>query len=71
MSGHHHAVGHSHRFDPAHLQKLENPARYEWLSPLAVADLLGLSGGEVVAEYGSGTGFYTIELARRLPSGRV
>lgn len=62
---------HTHKFDPAHVAKLENPARYDWLNPKTVADLFEVTGNETLVEYGCGTGFFTIDLARKVPMGNV
>ena len=60
-----------HKFDPAHVAKLEDPERLTWQPPQAIIDLLQLGGGETVVDYGAGTGIYTLALAAALPSGRA
>jgi ubiquinone/menaquinone biosynthesis C-methylase UbiE len=61
----------AHKFDPAHVAKLEDPERLTWQPPQAIIDLLQLGGGETVVDYGAGTGIYTLALAAALPSGRA
>src|SRR3989304_2758407 len=77
MSGH---VKHDHsrhgakqpeRFDPARAAKLDDPARFESLPPAEVIDLLDAPQGACVIDFGTGTGTYAIELARRRPDLQV
>jgi ubiquinone/menaquinone biosynthesis C-methylase UbiE len=56
----------SHRFDPANMHKLEDPARLQWLPPDAIAERIGLLEGMVAVDIGAGTGFFAIPMARRL-----
>lgn len=52
-------MGH-HTFDPSKAAKLENPEnRYRYISREELLWALDLTGGENVADLGSGTGFYT------------
>jgi arsenite methyltransferase len=60
-----------HKFDPANVAKLEDPARLQWEPPEVVVGLLQLTGDETVVDYGAGTGVFTLELARALPRGRA
>src|SRR5262245_5816483 len=49
-----------------------DPARAAWQKPERVIAALGLRRGRVVAEIGSGPGYFTLRLARAVgPSGRV
>src|SRR2546428_3993882 len=49
-----------------------DPARAAWQKPDRVVEALGLRRGQVVAEIGSGPGYFTLRLARAVgPSGRV
>ena len=59
------------KFDPSHVDKLENPERLVELPPAAIVTLLELRGDETVVDYGAGTGMYTVPIARALPRGRV
>src|SRR5882724_8348705 len=48
------------------------PRRAKWQKPAAVVKALGLRRGQVVAEVGSGPGYFTARLARAVgPSGHV
>jgi SAM-dependent methyltransferase len=62
-----------HRFDdPARYAKsFDDPARDKWQMPARVIDTLGLSPTSSVADIGSGTGYFTIRLARTVPRGVV
>jgi SAM-dependent methyltransferase len=64
--------------DPALLQGLDAagvrmlvPSRERILKADALVDGLGLKGTEHVADVGSGPGFFTLKLARRVPQGKV
>lgn len=49
-----------------------DPRRAAWQKPGAVVSALGLRRGQVVAEIGSGPGYFTLRLARAVgPRGRV
>lgn len=54
------------------LRRQLNPRRARWQKPAAVVRALGLRRGQVVAEIGSGPGYFTPRLARAVgPSGHV
>src|SRR2546426_10078071 len=59
--------------DLAHMIKRQlTPARAAWQKPGRVVRALGLRRGQVVAEIGSGPGYFTLRLARAGgPAGRV
>src|SRR2546428_6623874 len=59
--------------DLAHMIKRQlTPARAAWQKPGRVVRALGLRRGQVVAEIGSGPGYFTLRLAPAGgPSGRV
>lgn len=65
----------SHKFNPKQISKLENPERLKWLNPDKVASLVhefGIeSDSDVVVEYGCGTGYYTVGLAKHVLAGKV
>lgn len=56
----------AHHFDnPDDLAKrFDDPARDAWQMPAQVIDALDLKAGDVVADIGSGTGYFTVRLAR-------
>lgn len=61
-----------HRFNPAHLDRLLRPERRQWQDPDAIFATLGLRSGMVVADVGSGPGFFTLPAATLVGSaGRV
>lgn len=53
----------AHTFDPDRSDALEDPGRYRFCSRDELLDLLAVGGDEVVADLGSGTGFYVIDVA--------
>lgn len=54
------------------LKRQLDPARAAWQKPDLLVAALGLRRGQVVAEIGSGPGYFTLRLARAVgPSGRV
>lgn len=57
---------HAHRFDnPDELAKgFDDPARDAWQMPQRVVDALKLAPGQAVADIGSGTGYFSVRLAR-------
>lgn len=50
---------------------LDNPIRRWLVNPTYVADSLALTGSERVLELGPGPGFFSVEIARRLPDGQL
>ncbi len=72
-----HALGgqerrHSRPFPADKLGELEGPDREAWQKPDDIMDALGVSDGLVVADLGSGGGWFTVRLSRRVgPTGRV
>jgi ubiquinone/menaquinone biosynthesis C-methylase UbiE len=63
----------AHRFDnPEDLAKnFDDPARDAWQMPAHVIDALQLKAGDVVADIGSGTGYFTVRLARSAAAPKV
>jgi ubiquinone/menaquinone biosynthesis C-methylase UbiE len=55
-----------HRFDDPerYAKSFDDPAREEWQMSGRVIDALGLTAGQVVADIGSGTGYFTVRLAK-------
>jgi predicted methyltransferase len=62
-----------HQFGGAeHWSKVfDDPARDAWQKPAEVVRALGLAPDAVVADVGSGTGYFSVRLARAVPRGRV
>jgi predicted methyltransferase len=54
-----------HRFDDPerYAKSFDDPARDEWQMPGRVIDTLALAPGQVVADIGAGTGYFTVRLA--------
>jgi ubiquinone/menaquinone biosynthesis C-methylase UbiE len=60
------------RYFPHQLSFLiDNPLRALLISPVALAGRLQLRPGARVLEIGPGSGFFSLELARRVPAGRL
>jgi ubiquinone/menaquinone biosynthesis C-methylase UbiE len=54
------------------LKRQLNPARAQWQKPTTLVRALGLRRGQVIAEVGSGPGYFTPRLARAVgPTGHV
>ena len=69
---HHHQAEKLHRDPKAYIAALENPKRDAYQKPDEVMAALGLRQGEIVADIGSGSGYFTLRLAQAVgPSGRV
>lgn len=70
---HHHGHGDRHgarqaeRFDPARAARLDDPARFENLPPDEIFALMAAPAGARVIDFGTGTGTFAFELARRRP----
>lgn len=64
---------HQHSFSGAEhwARVFDDPARDEWQKPHQVIQALNLAPGSVVADIGSGTGYFSIRLAHFVPKGRV
>jgi ubiquinone/menaquinone biosynthesis C-methylase UbiE len=55
-----------------YIRSLEEPQRVEWQKPDEVMAKLGLQTGDVVADIGSGSGYFTVRFARAVgPRGKV
>lgn len=57
-------MGHVHRDTKAYIAMLEGPARDAYQKPDEVVRALGLKPGESVADIGSGSGYFSLRLAR-------
>lgn len=64
---------HRHRFHDADkwAKVFDDPARDAWQKPHEVIVALGLAPDAVVADIGSGTGYFAVRLAHRVPKGHV
>jgi predicted methyltransferase len=63
---------HGRLFPPQDLGLLEAPDRELWQRPDRIMDTLGVADGSKVADIGAGSGWFTIQLARRVgPQGVV
>ena len=64
---------HQHSFSGAEhwARVFDDPARDEWQKPHEVIQALNLAPNAVVADIGSGTGYFSIRLAHFVPKGRV
>ena len=66
------SVAHGKLFPPENLPELEGPDRDIWQRPEQVMDALNIAEGDIVADLGAASGWFTIRLARRVgPNGRV
>jgi SAM-dependent methyltransferase len=64
---------HQHRFSHAEkwAQVFDDPERDTWQKPHEVLQALKLAPDAWVADIGSGTGYFAVRLAHRVPKGRV
>src|SRR5262245_52647900 len=64
---------HEHRFSDAErwAKVFDDPARDAWQKPQEVIAALALAPDAVVADIGSGTGYFAVRLARAAPKGRI
>ena len=63
--GHGHDATMRHEFKNAEqwVERFESPDRWDWQKPLVVLQVLALTRGQVVADIGAGTGYFTWRLA--------
>lgn len=64
---------HQHSFEDAKrwAHVFDDPARDAWQKPHEVIEALALAPGAVVADLGSGTGYFAVRLANMVSKGRV
>jgi SAM-dependent methyltransferase len=62
-----HGAKQPERFDPARAARLDDPARFEYLPPADVLELLDAPHGAEVVDFGTGTGTYALAIARLRP----
>jgi ubiquinone/menaquinone biosynthesis C-methylase UbiE len=62
-----------HRFDDAEqwAKRFDDPARDAWQLPDRVIETLAIKPGQIVADIGAGTGYFTVRLAKSAPAARV
>ncbi|HEX5413262.1 MAG TPA: class I SAM-dependent methyltransferase [Terriglobia bacterium] len=68
---HRHGARQPQRFNPERASRLDDPARFEYLPPREVQKMLDLPAGGKLLDFGTGTGTYAVELARRRPDVEV
>jgi SAM-dependent methyltransferase len=66
-----HGAKQPHRFDPAKAAMLDDPARLAYVPVETLLSLLDIPVGGLLVDFGSGTGLYALEIARRRPDVRV
>lgn len=67
-----HELHRLHSDPTAYIAALEDPARDAYQKPHEVTEALALKPGEVIADIGAGSGYFTLRLAHHLgPHGRV
>ena len=59
-------MSHSHVFDPAHIAVLESENRKIWQNPDEILSATEISPQWIAADLGSGSGYFTIFLARQV-----
>lgn len=75
---HSHEHKHEHKREPWDFQKVQDyverfdaPDRDEWQKPEVVFDALALKDGDRLADFGAGTGYFTVRAAKRVGTGTV
>ena len=71
MSDERHGAKQPDRFDPARAAILDDPARFGYVPVEALLAMLALPEGGTLVDFGTGTGLYALEIARRRPDLRV
>jgi len=55
-----------------YIQRMESPDRAEWQKPKKVVDYLAIRDGDVIADIGAGSGYFSVLLSKRVgDSGRI
>lgn len=72
-AGRDHAGHHEHQFKDAErwARAFDDPARDAWQKPDEVIRALAPAPGALMADIGSGTGYFAVRLARAVPQGHV
>ena len=71
MSHERHGAKQPDRFDPARAAILDDPARFSYVPVDMLLSMLEIPAGGTLVDFGTGTGLYAIEIARRRPDVRV
>ncbi|MDQ6943214.1 MAG: class I SAM-dependent methyltransferase [Candidatus Eremiobacteraeota bacterium] len=71
MSHERHGAKQPNRFDPARAAILDDPARFAYVEPDELLALLAIPRAGTLVDFGTGTGLYALEIARRRPDVRV
>lgn len=72
-SPHQHSGGYHHSFSQADVwaKEFDNPSRDAWQKPDQVLDALNLDRTAIVADIGAGTGYFSVQIAKRVREGKV
>jgi SAM-dependent methyltransferase len=62
-----HGAAQPDRFNPARAARLDDPARFAYLAPSEIVELLDLKPGVRLVDFGTGTAAYAVEIARARP----
>lgn len=62
---------HEKRFDPAKLDRLNNPERLQLIPPAHIWNQLGLNQPRVLVDIGAGTGFFAVPFLQFVPGGTL
>jgi cyclopropane fatty-acyl-phospholipid synthase-like methyltransferase len=71
MSHERHGAKQPDRFDPARAAILDDPARFSYVPVDMLLSMLEIPAGGTLVDFGTGTGLYAVEIARRRPDVRV
>jgi trans-aconitate methyltransferase len=66
-----HGAKQPNRFDPARAAILDDPARFAYVPAETLLAMLEIPSAGTLVDFGTGTGLYAIEIARRRPDVRV
>jgi SAM-dependent methyltransferase len=66
-----HHMEHSFRDVERYAKAFDDPARAAWQMPERVLEVLDIRAGQVVADIGAGTGYFTVRIAQSTPARTV